>query len=54
LPPANASQCLRLAYFKVLPSNDLSSMSVPLGAVYVRISVRWAPMWLRCWRCLCF
>ena len=33
LAPANAGQCLRLAYYKVLPSNYLSSMSVPLGAV---------------------
>ena len=33
LAPSNADQCLRLEYYKVLPSNYLSSISVPLGAV---------------------
>ena len=33
LAPANADQCLRLEYYKVLPSNYLSSMSVPLRAL---------------------
>ena len=31
LAPSNADQCLRLEYYKVLPSNYLSSISVPLG-----------------------
>ena len=33
LAPANADQCLRLEYYKALPSNYPSSMSVPLWAV---------------------
>ena len=30
LAPSNADQCLRLEYYKVLPSNYQSSISVPL------------------------
>ena len=30
LAPSNAGQCLRLEYYKVLPSNYQSSISVPL------------------------
>ena len=33
LAPSNANQCLRLEYYKGLPSNYLSCISVPLGAV---------------------
>jgi hypothetical protein len=32
LAPSNADQCLRLEYYKVLPSNYLSSISVSPGA----------------------
>ena len=33
LAPSNANRCLRLEYYKGLPSNYLSCISVPLGAV---------------------
>ena len=33
LAPSDSDQCLRLQYYKVLPSNYLSSTSVPLGVV---------------------
>ena len=33
LAPSNADQCLRLEYYKVLPSNYRSGISVPLDGV---------------------
>ena len=33
LAPSNADQCLRLEYYKVLPSNYPSSISLPLDRV---------------------